>query len=90
MSWRQAATFLVVVFIIVVIQATLAGPLVTLENSLISAVDFGSPHFDGAQLISSLVSTWFNMGLLAVFVLGGGVIAMLVRKEFSRQGRPPQ
>jgi len=89
MSWRQAATFLVVVFIIVLIQSVLAGPLVTLEDSLISAVDFGSPHFDGAQLIRGLVSTWFNMGLLAVFILAGGVVAMLVRRERTRQRRQP-
>lgn len=90
MSWRQAASFLVFVFILVVLQSVLAGPLLELQTSLITSVDFASPHFDGPQLIRGLVSTWFDMGLVAVFFLGGSVVALLVRRELTRQGRPPQ
>lgn len=90
MSWRQAATFLVVVFIIVAIQSALAGPLFEVQNGLIDAVSFNNAHFDGPGLIRGMVSTWFDMGLVAIFFLGGSVIALLVRRELTRQGRPPQ
>lgn len=89
MSWQQAATFLVVVFIIVVIQAAVAGPLVEVQDSLTSNVDFNNEHFNGPDLIEGLVSTWFNMGLVAIFLLAGSVIALLVRRELTRQGRRP-
>lgn len=89
MSWKQALSLLVVVFIIVVIQSAVAGPLIQLQDSLIGSVTFGSPHFDGAQLIRDNVSTWFNMGLIAIFGLMGVAIARVVRKELTRQGRQP-
>lgn len=89
MSWKQAAAFLTVVFIIVVIQTAVAGPLITLQNTLIDSVNFGSPHFDGPALITGMVSSWFDVGLVAIFGLMGVAIARVVRKELTRQGRQP-
>jgi len=89
MSWKQAAAFLTVVFVITVIQTAIAGPLVTLQDTLINAVDFGSPHFNGASLIRGIVSSWFQMGLVAIFGLMLVAIARVVRRELTRQGRQP-
>jgi len=88
MSWKQAASLLTIIFILTLLQSLLADPVYTLENSLL-AVDFGSPHFDGASLISGLISSWFNMGLVAVFVVIGVALARTVRKELTvnRRGR---
>lgn len=89
MSWKQAATFITIVFVIVLVQALVADPLVTLQNSLLDSVTFGTTQFDGPQLIKDNIAAWFNMGLVAVFVLMGVVVARAVRKELTRQRRGP-
>jgi hypothetical protein len=88
MSWKQAASLVTIIFVLTLLQSLLADPVYTLETSLL-AVDFGSPHFDGASLISGLISSWFNMGLVAVFVVIGVALARTVRKELTvnRRGR---
>jgi len=90
MSWKQVAGFLVIVFGIVMVQTTIAGPLYELQTALLTAVDLQSSQFNGAQLIRNLFSSWFNMGLVAIFLLAAVVIARIVRRELTRQGRPPK
>jgi len=87
-TWKQAAAFITLVFVIVVIQSALADPLVTLQSSLLPYAG-ASGQFDGKTLIEDLFSSWFNMGLVAVFLLAGVVIARVVRRELTRQGRRP-
>jgi hypothetical protein len=87
-TWKQAAAFVTIVFVITVVQAGLAGPLVTLQDALVPYAG-GSGQFDGVSLIEGLFSSWFDMGLVAIFLLAGAVIARLVRRELTRQGRRP-
>lgn len=87
MSWRQAVTFLVIVFVIVVVQAILAGPVVDIQNDLTDSVDWNNEHFDGPSTIENMVTSWFRMGLVAIFLLMGVAVARVVRRELTRQGR---
>lgn len=89
MSWKQAAALVSIIFVITLVQSLLAGPIFEFQDSLIAAVDFGSPHFDGASLITGLVSSWFDMGLVAVFLVIGVAIARVVRKELTINRRQP-
>lgn len=89
MSWKQAVGFLTVVFVIVVIQSAVAGPLVQLQDTLLDSGDYSNEYMDGEAQIQSLVDAWFNMGLVAIFLLAGVVVARIVRKELTRQGRQP-
>lgn len=88
MSWKQAASLVTIIFVLTLLQSLLADPVYSLEASLLD-VGFGSPHFDGASLISGLISSWFDMGLVAVFVVIGVALARTVRKELTvnRRGR---
>lgn len=89
MTWKQATALVSIIFVLTLLQALLAQPIYALETSLLSAVDFGSPHFDGATLISELIETWFNMGLVAIFVVIGVALARTVRKELTINRRRP-
>jgi hypothetical protein len=88
-TWKQAAAFVTIVFVIVVIQSTLASPLIQLEDTLLQFGDYSNQQFDGNALIDGLFAQWFNMGLIAIFLLAAVVIARLVRRELTRQGRQP-
>lgn len=89
MSWKQAAALVSIIFVITLVQSLLAGPIFQFQDTLISSVSFGSPHFDGASLIEGLVSSWFDMGLVAVFLVIGVAIARVVRKELTINRRQP-
>lgn len=89
MSWKQAAALVSIIFVITVVQSLLAGPIFQFQDTVIAAVSFGSPHFDGASLIKGLISSWFNMGLVAVFLVIGVAIARVVRKELTINKRQP-
>lgn len=84
MSWQQAATLLTAVFVLTVGQAVLAGPLLTLQGDLSDTVG-SNEHFDGGSLISGLFGSWFDMGLVGVFLLMGVAIARVVRRELTRR-----
>lgn len=88
MGWKQAAGLLVIVFVIVLAQSVLAAPLTTLETDLNASGDYSNEHFDGNTLISDAFSSWWDMGLLAMFLAMGVVVAEAVRRELTRQGRP--
>jgi ABC-type Fe3+ transport system permease subunit len=88
MSYRQVLSVLVIVFVIVLIQSTLAGPLVQLEGALTGVADLSNPHFDGESLISGMFSSWFNVGLVAIFLLIGVTVARVLRRELTRRRSP--
>jgi flagellar biosynthesis protein FlhB len=88
MGWKQAAGLLTIIFIIVVVQSAVAGPLVELQNAFLE-VDFANEHWDASALITGMVSSWFNMGLVAIFLLMGATLARAVRKELTRQNQGP-
>lgn len=85
MSWKQAAGLLTVVFVLAVLQAALAGPLITLQDGLLDSGDYSNEHWDGESLIEGMFSSWFDMGLVAFFLLMGVAVARAVRRELTRQ-----
>lgn len=89
MSWKQMASFLVLVFVLLTLRAVLAGPLRQIENALLDLGNLSNEHFDGATVISGIFDQWFLMVLLAVFLLMGVAIARVVRKELTRQAERP-
>lgn len=89
MSWKQAAALVSIIFVLTLLQSLLAEPVFVFRDTLLSAVDFGSPHFDGGSLISGLISSWFNMGLVAIFVVIAVALARTVRKELTVNRRGP-
>jgi hypothetical protein len=89
MSWKQAAGVLTVIFVITVMQAVFAAPLFELEGDLTSVGDLSNEHWNGEDLINGMFDSWFDMGLVAVFGVMFVSIARVVRKELTRQGKPP-
>lgn len=90
MSWRTAATVLIVVFVIAVVQSVLAGPFVQVTNDLEATGDYsdldGVDGYNGNDVITGLIDDWFNMGLIAMFgVMAWGVWAV-VRRELNIGG----
>jgi hypothetical protein len=66
----------------------LAAPLTTLQKDLNATGNYDNDHFDGNALIGQMFSSWFNMGLLAIFLAMGVVVAEAVRREITRTRRP--
>lgn len=87
MSWKTAATALIVIFVIVLLQSVLAGPFVQIQEGLNETGDHSNEYYDGNSLITGWVSDWFNMGLVAIFGLMTWAVARVVRKELTRGGR---
>lgn len=92
MSWKTIATVLIVVFALALVQASLAGPMVTVQDSLNESagdiqIDTGpGQSFDGNSIITGMMGHWFNMGLVAMFGIMAWATARVVRKELT-QGR---
>lgn len=86
MSWRAAATVLIVVFGVVLVQAAIADPLITFETSLNATGDYSNEHFDGNAIIDGLPQAWFNMGLIAIFGLMVYGVMRVIRQELTRGG----
>jgi len=87
MSWRQAVTLVIIIFVLTVVQALLAGPLTTLETDLVDSGDYSNEHFDGDQLISGMFEGWWNMGLAAVFLLIGAAFVRAVQDQLAARRR---
>lgn len=86
MSWRTAATLLIIVFVLLLLQATLAGPAVQISDDLNATGDYDNDHFNGNDRITGYVSDWFNMGLVAVFGMMLWGVARVIRRELTRGG----
>lgn len=84
MSWRAAAAVLITVFAIVLVQAVLAGPLITFQEDLSATGDYSNEHFDGNSIMEGLPSVWFHMGLIGMFGIMLWAIARVVRRELTR------
>lgn len=91
MSWKTAATVLIVVFVIAVMQSALAGPAVQIQESLNGTGDYskldGVSGYNGNEVISGLLGSWFDMGLLAMFGVMAWGVARVVRRELTRGGQ---
>jgi hypothetical protein len=89
MSWRTAATALVVVFAIAMAQAVLIGPVLQVTSDLNDTGDYSDlegadDDYNGNEVISSLPGQWLNMGLVAMFGIMAWGIARVVRRELTR------
>jgi hypothetical protein len=89
MSWRTAATALVVVFAIAMGQAVLIGPVLQVTSDLNDTGDYSDlegadDDYNGNEVISSLPGQWLNMGLVAMFGIMAWGIARVVRRELTR------
>lgn len=82
MSWRTAATALIVVFVMLLVWATLADPLVQIGNAFQGVETSG--QFNTEQKIDTNIQAWFNMLLLAVFGVMGWAFWRVVRRELTR------
>jgi hypothetical protein len=87
MSWRTAAAVLIVVFSITLTMAVVAGPLKDFQQGINESGDYSNDHFDGEQTIQDTISSFFDMGLVAVFGIMAWGIARVVRRELTRGRR---
>lgn len=86
MSWRTIAAVLTVIFLISLIQSAMADPLTMLASAFSDTGTYGFAGLDGNAYITGLPSTWFNMGLVAMFGLMVWGLARVVRQELTRGG----
>lgn len=93
MSWRVVAAVLTGIFIIAVVQAALAGPLLAFAGDLKDSGDYtglsGNPDFDAEATIDGMVNNWFDMGLVGMFGLIAWAAARVLRRELTRGRQPP-
>jgi len=87
MSWRTAATALIVVFVLLLLLTTLAGPMNQTLDALNETGDYNNTHFDGNSLIPGYIGAWFNMILIGVFGMMTWGVARIVRREITRGRR---
>lgn len=87
MSWKTAATVLIVVFVLLALQATLAGPMTQTLDALNETGDYNNSHFNGNDLIPGYISSIFNMILIGVFGMMGWGAARILRREITRGRR---
>lgn len=87
MTWRTAAAALIVIFVLLLLQATLAGPMTQTLDSLNETGDYENEHFDGNALIPGYIQDIFNMILVAVFGMMAWATTRIVRREITRGRR---
>lgn len=82
MSWRTAATLMIVVFVMLIVLSVMADPLVQIADAFQGIETSG--QFNTDSKIDANVNAWFNMILVAVFgVMGWGTWRVL-RRELTR------
>jgi len=84
MSWRTAATVLIIAFVVLSLQSILASPMVEVTGALNATGDYSNQYFNGNALITGYLDSWFDMGLIAVFGMMGWGVARVLRREITR------
>lgn len=84
MSWRTAATIIIVVFALTGVWVTVADPLVQFGDKLQESGDNSNEHFDGDSLIDGYIGSFFNMILVAIFGLLSWGLWRVLRQELTR------
>jgi len=87
MSWRTVATAMIVIFVLLLLQVTLAGPMTRTVDSLNETGDYNNTHFNGNTLITGYLGSWFNMILVGTFGMLGWAGARILRREITRGRR---
>lgn len=85
MAWRTIAAVATVIFLVVVLQSSMIGPLEQFSNSLSDTADgtLQNEHLD-ANTFETLPATWSAMGLIAIFGVMGWGAWRVVRRELTR------
>ena len=86
MSWRTAAVVLTVIMAVVVLQAALADPLISVGDQLNDTGDYSNDAYDGNALITSLSKSWINMGTVLIFGIMAYGVATVIKRELTRGG----
>jgi len=86
--WKTIATVVIVTFTLILIQMVLAPPMEDVETQLNETGDYSNEHFDGNEVITSLLGTWYNMGLVAIAGIMMWGVWFLIRRERTRGRRP--
>lgn len=82
MSWRTAATLLIVIFALILVWTTMADPLIQVGNEFKDLETSG--QFNTDQKIDSNINAVFNMILVAIFGLLGWGTWRVLRNELTR------
>jgi len=90
MAWRALLVAFVSVAALVVAQGALAGPVVQVSHNLNATGDYsglsGNPGFDGNSIITGVISSWFQMGLIAIFGAMAWATWFVLRRERTTRG----
>lgn len=89
MSWKQAAGLIIVIFTLALLQSVAAPAIFEVEEGINQSGDYSNEHFDGNALITDTFSSWWDMGLVAIFLLMGVALARAVRRELNKLRREP-
>lgn len=87
MSWKTAATVMIVVATLSLVLASLVGPAATVTSKLNETGDYDNEHFDGNNLIGSWLGDWINMVLIGMFGIMMWGAARVMRREVFRGRR---
>lgn len=82
MSWRTAATLMIVVFVMLIVLSVMADPLVQIANAFQDLETSG--QFNTDSKIDANVNAWFNMVLVGIFGIFGWATWRVLRRELTR------
>jgi len=89
MALRAIVTVFLAVTVLLLAQAVLAGPFISVPDSINeTAGDVEIAGDDKSGLISSTVGSWLNMGWIGIFGLFGYAFYRIGRRELTRGRRP--
>lgn len=89
MGARTIAVAMLVVFFIIILQVTLAGPLTSVADTINGTgdySDFDRGTNDGNQIITDFPAQWFSMGIVAIFGTLVWATWRVLRRELTRGG----
>lgn len=87
MGVRAVAVALTIVFFIIVLQVSLAGPLTTIADKINATGDYSDVGGqDGNEIITDLPGQWFTMGIIAIFGVLLWASWRVLRRELTRGG----
>ncbi|MGB9966113.1 hypothetical protein [Halobacterium hubeiense] len=86
MALRAVITVLSVVFVLVLLAATIGPVLPQITGALMATGDYNTSWLAGESLVNSLVESWFQMILVGVFGIMLWAVAYVLRRELTQGG----
>lgn len=86
MALRAVVTVLSVIFVLVLIAATIGPVIPQITGSLMATGDYNTSWLAGETIVSNLVETWFQTILVAVFGIMLWAVAYVLRRELTGKG----